>query len=97
MAISDTEFDRILKLSWLTIDEKNRTKFKNQIDNILDFVSQLKEVDVEWIEPMAHPLEWKNLEMSNWVVESNFKEYFKKNVNHEIENDWIVIQTVLTN
>ena len=50
MAISNKEVQYIARLARIELTEKEVKKFQKQLSSILDFVDQLKEVDVDKIE-----------------------------------------------
>jgi aspartyl-tRNA(Asn)/glutamyl-tRNA(Gln) amidotransferase subunit C len=60
--LTKEELLHLSKLCAIKLNDEEVGKFLNQLDEILTFVSQLKEVDVEGIEPLAHPIETQHLE-----------------------------------
>ena len=54
MSISDQDFDQLLKLSHLTIDDANRED-KSNLDKICVHVEQLSKLDLDGVEPPAGP------------------------------------------
>ncbi len=44
------------KLCRIGLSSEEQELFSSQLGNILEYVEQLKEVDVEGVEPMYHPL-----------------------------------------
>lgn len=53
MAITREEIDHIAQLSRLDLSEDEKNKFGAQLDSILEYVSQLDEVDTSQVEPTA--------------------------------------------
>lgn len=49
------QIKKLAKLAKLRLTEKQAEKFQQQINPIIDFVSQLKEVDVNSVEPSSFP------------------------------------------
>jgi aspartyl-tRNA(Asn)/glutamyl-tRNA(Gln) amidotransferase subunit C len=61
-----TEIDQahvrhIARLSRLKLSEDEVALFANQLARIVEYVEQLREVDTEGVEPMAHPLPVTNV------------------------------------
>jgi len=52
--ISKEEVKHIAGLARIGMNEKEIEKFSKDLSSILDFVEQLKEVDVNGVEPTAH-------------------------------------------
>ena len=53
MAITREEIEHIAELSRLDLSEDEKEKFGGQLDSILQYVSQLDEVDTTKVEPTA--------------------------------------------
>jgi len=51
----------VAKLARLAIPPENLEIFTEQLGNILGYVEQLKEVDVEGVEPLAHAVRLTNV------------------------------------
>lgn len=95
MSLTIQQLNHLSKLCSLNIKEEEKEKFLWQIDSIIWFVSQLQNVDVDWIEPLSHPIEWMYMEMNEWIKNSNFSEDFLTNVKHDIKDNWIVIKSAI--
>ncbi len=46
----------VARLSRLKVGQNDLQRYSQQLSSILDYVGQLREVNVEGLEPMAHPL-----------------------------------------
>lgn len=57
MKITDELVDKLAELSKLTFKESEKEKIKVDLQRMLDFVDQLKEVDVEGVEPLIHMID----------------------------------------
>lgn len=55
-AVDETMVRRIAKLARLNLSDDEVRQFADQIQDILGYVEQLSEVDIEGVEPMAHAL-----------------------------------------
>jgi aspartyl-tRNA(Asn)/glutamyl-tRNA(Gln) amidotransferase subunit C len=51
----------VAKLARLAIPEEQLPRFTEQLESILEYVAQLKEVDVSAVEPMAHAVRLTNV------------------------------------
>ena len=94
MSFDIKDLDHICKLCSIWIDDSEKQKYLSQIDDILGYISQLQEVDVEWIEPLTHPLENKFIEPRTWVKDFEDRQNFIKfNVKHPVKDNAIVIKS----
>lgn len=48
-----TDIEHVAKLAKLTLTPKEIEKFSNQLSKVIDYISQLKEVDTQNIEPTS--------------------------------------------
>ncbi|MDD4736332.1 MAG: Asp-tRNA(Asn)/Glu-tRNA(Gln) amidotransferase subunit GatC [Kiritimatiellae bacterium] len=55
----DVEY--VAQLARLHLTPEERTLYQRQLDQILGYVDELKAVDVEGVEPMAHPMPRTNV------------------------------------
>jgi aspartyl-tRNA(Asn)/glutamyl-tRNA(Gln) amidotransferase subunit C len=67
MAVDTKTVRRIAKLSKLALDETREAPMVKQLNGILEWVEQLKEVDVEGVQPMTSVVE-QRLKMRDDVV-----------------------------
>ncbi len=61
MPVTKKDVEYIAGLAKLRLTEKELPKLTEQLNKILDYVQQLNEVDTEHVEPLAHPLQMKNV------------------------------------
>lgn len=50
----------VANLARINLSEEEVTRFGAQLEDIMGYIAQLSEVDVEGIEPSAHPIEMSN-------------------------------------
>jgi aspartyl-tRNA(Asn)/glutamyl-tRNA(Gln) amidotransferase subunit C len=55
------DLKKVAKLARLGFEEKDLAKFESQVLDILKFVEELKEVNVDGVEPTSHPLPISNV------------------------------------
>ena len=59
--ITPDEVHHVAKLARLRLSEEEADRFGRQLANVLDYVGQLRELEVEGVEEMAHPLDLINV------------------------------------
>ncbi len=59
--ISKEQTKHIAKLARIELNKKEIEKYQEELSKILDYIEKLKEVNVEGIQPMSHPVEIKNV------------------------------------
>ncbi len=95
MSMDNKQLEHLAWLCALEIKEEEKEKFSGQLNEIIQFVSKLQKVDVEWITPLYHPIEESTMELNNWVEDKNFTQEFLDNTKHVIKDNWIVIRSSL--
>ena len=68
--MSSIDLKNIARLARLRFKDEELKVFEPQISGILDFVEQLKGVNVEGVEPTSHPLSLQNVFREDKVVPS---------------------------
>jgi len=61
MDISKDTVRYVANLARINLTDKELDKFSHQLNDILDYIDQLKEVDISKIPPTAHVLPIKNI------------------------------------
>ncbi len=59
--ITEDDVRHVAKLSRLHVSDDEVHHFTEQLAAVLEYISKLNELDVEGVEPMAHPLELVNV------------------------------------
>jgi aspartyl-tRNA(Asn)/glutamyl-tRNA(Gln) amidotransferase subunit C len=54
MAIPEIDVKYVAHLARMSLSEEEEHRFGAQLENVLDYIKQLKEVDVSGVEPTAH-------------------------------------------
>ncbi len=93
--LTKQDLKHLSRLCAIKFTEKDEEKFFNQLDNILKFVSQLKEVNVEGIDPLPHPIESLTLTPRKGIKDFAWKEKLFQNVSHPIKDNMIVIRSAI--
>ena len=79
MSLSPKEVKDIAFLARLSIQEKNIEQYSQDLSNIFGLVEQMNAVDVENIEPMAHPQDAMQRLRDDVVTETNQREKLMSN------------------
>lgn len=59
-SITQEQVRHVAKLSRLKLSEEEISQFTRQLGRVLEYVAKLQELDVEGVEPMAHPTQLTN-------------------------------------
>ncbi|MCF6411462.1 Asp-tRNA(Asn)/Glu-tRNA(Gln) amidotransferase subunit GatC [Pseudalkalibacillus salsuginis] len=59
--ITKEEVKHVAKLARLAVTEEEAEMFTNQLDAIIGYAEQLKELDTDGVEPTTHVLDMKNV------------------------------------
>ncbi|OGT98417.1 MAG: asparaginyl/glutamyl-tRNA amidotransferase subunit C [Gammaproteobacteria bacterium RIFOXYB2_FULL_38_6] len=94
MSITQNDLNRIAELARLTVNEKEAESLCPQLDNILKLVDIMNSVDTSNIEPLAHPLGFKQPMRRDEVTEINQRELFQKNAPWVEEGLYIVPKVI---
>jgi aspartyl-tRNA(Asn)/glutamyl-tRNA(Gln) amidotransferase subunit C len=70
MALSGDQVRWVAHLARLEISEAEVAMFTEQLSKVVDYIEQLKEVDTEGVEPMAHALPINNVFRDDELTES---------------------------
>jgi aspartyl-tRNA(Asn)/glutamyl-tRNA(Gln) amidotransferase subunit C len=61
MSLSPKDVAKVGSLARLALTEQDLARMTGELSKIVDFVSQLGELDTSSVEPLAHPLETRNV------------------------------------
>lgn len=73
-----SEIEKLANLAKLKIDGETIEEVTTRITNVLALVDQLKLVDTDGVEPMAHPLDAKQVLRPDEVTEPDRREAFQQ-------------------
>ena len=59
--ISEDDVRKVAKLARLTLTDEEVHHFTDQLAAVLGYIGKISELDVEGVEPMAHPLDLTNV------------------------------------
>lgn len=92
--ISKEEVKHIAGLARIGLDEKEVEKYAQELSSILDWVEQLKEVDVSGVEPTAHITGVDNILREDKIGEFDNREGIK-NLFPESKDGYDKVKSVL--
>ena len=79
MSLSPDEVKKIAFLARLSIQEENIEQYSQDLSSIFGLVEQMNAVDVDNIEPMAHPQDAMQRLRDDVVTETNQREKLMSN------------------
>jgi aspartyl-tRNA(Asn)/glutamyl-tRNA(Gln) amidotransferase subunit C len=95
MSITKEDIHHIAHLARLKLDESRIPEYTQNLNKILELVSQMEKIDTQNIEPMAHPLEGQQQRFrEDKITETNQRERFQKIAPEVIEGLYIVPQVI---
>lgn len=59
--ITPEDVRHVARLARLSMDEHQLRQFAGQLESILEYVATIDQVDIEHVEPLAHPLPLTNV------------------------------------
>lgn len=77
MALTTAEILNIAKLARLHVEESELADYQQDLSAILGFVEQMEQVNVDGVEPMAHPQDMSQSLREDVVTESDQRERFQ--------------------
>lgn len=71
MKITRKDVDYVARLARLKLTDEEKEKFTLQLESIISYIDQLKELDTSDIQPTSHVLELKNAWREDNVLKSS--------------------------
>jgi aspartyl-tRNA(Asn)/glutamyl-tRNA(Gln) amidotransferase subunit C len=78
MALEKSDVAKIAHLARLSVEEADLEHFSGELSNILGLVEQMRSVDTNGVEPMAHPLHMTQRLRPDTVTERDQRERFQR-------------------
>ena len=94
MSIDNQTVRKVSKLAKIKINEKEETKFIEELNNILGWVDELKKVDTDQIEPMLSVFNESMVMRKDEVSSDISEEYVLKNA-PESKSGFFVVPKVV--
>ncbi|PIR02846.1 MAG: Asp-tRNA(Asn)/Glu-tRNA(Gln) amidotransferase GatCAB subunit C [Candidatus Nealsonbacteria bacterium CG_4_9_14_3_um_filter_35_11] len=86
----------IAKLARLKFSENETEKFQGEFSSILDYVENLKVVDVSGVEPTSHSMALENIEREDYLISYSKDKLSKKllDLAPETKNGYLKVKSV---
>ena len=68
--IDEKEVQHVARLARLKLSPEELQRFSSQLNRIIDYINQLKELDTSSVAPMSHPLDLANVFREDTVTPS---------------------------
>ena len=94
MKIDDALVRRTAKLAGLELSDEEISTYRDQLEQILNYVDQLGSVDVEGVEPLAHPGGFTDVLREDEVREGLENEDALRNASRQADGFFIVPRVV---
>ena len=79
MSLNPSDIEKLALLARINISENESRLVTERIGAVLDLVDQLQAQNTEGVEPMAHPMDAKQILRGDEVTESNEREKLMSN------------------
>ncbi len=94
MKITQEEIKKIALLSRLEVKEEHMGHMEKELSDILSYVAELNELDLEGVEPMAHAVPIHNVFREDVVTNGDNKEAMLANAPKAKEGQYQVRKTI---
>lgn len=95
MSSADVDISHIARLARLELTEEESAALRKEIPEILGYVQQLQEVDIEGVEPTAHAADIVNVMREDTIGTSQALELTMKNAPAVVEGELFKVAKVL--
>ncbi|OYY75589.1 MAG: aspartyl/glutamyl-tRNA(Asn/Gln) amidotransferase subunit C [Gammaproteobacteria bacterium 28-57-27] len=94
MSITPTEVMKIAHLARMSIHPDDVERYAQDLSGILDLVAHMNQIDVQGVEPMAHPLDMSQRLRADLVTEPNQRELLQRHA-PAVENGLFLVPKVI--
>ena len=94
MSFTPTEVQKIAHLARLSLNDHEIQPLSKDLDNILGLVGKMNQIDIQAVEPLAHPSETSQLLRVDVVTETPERDLFLQNAPQTIMGLYIVPQVL---
>ena len=94
MALDGDDVRTIARLARLGLDEPARARLANDLEAVLSLVAELRSVDTDGVEPMAHPLDATLALREDEVTETDRREALQRPA-PEVEDGYFLVPRVI--
>ncbi len=79
MQINQATVEKIAGLAKLSLDETEKTTYRSQLTQILDYMTQLEQVDTRQVKPLSHVQDISNVFAADQAQPSHAQDKFLAN------------------
>jgi aspartyl-tRNA(Asn)/glutamyl-tRNA(Gln) amidotransferase subunit C len=90
------DIDYVAALAKIDIDNMKKEDFQRDMENIVNYVNQLAELDVEGVIPTAHAVEMNNVLREDKVATSSDRGAMLSNSPENIDSELIKVPQVIS-
>ena len=94
MTITDETIDYVGILAKLELSDEEKEQAKQDMSNMLEYVSKLNELDTDSVEPMSHAFPVSNVFREDVVTNGDNHEAMLANAPKQKENQYQVPKTI---
>ena len=94
MTITDETIDYVGILAKLELSDEEKEQAKQDMSNMLEYVSKLNELDTDSVEPMSHAFPVSNVFREDVVTNGDNSEAMLANAPKQKENQYQVPKTI---
>ena len=95
MSNTDIDIDYIASLARLEIAPEEREKLSAELKNIVNYIAELSEVDVDGVEPTAHAIALSNVWREDKAVDSGLRDAMLANAPDLVNGCLVKVSKVL--
>jgi aspartyl-tRNA(Asn)/glutamyl-tRNA(Gln) amidotransferase subunit C len=96
MPLTKKQIEHIAKLARLELTEKETQKYGGQLSDVLSYIEQLREVDIDGVEPTAQVTGMENVFREDAAEEWDDAERIEALAQApELEDGWVKVKRVL--
>ena len=95
MSITLKQIEHLAHLARLKLSDEQKQSLVGDMESILWLVSQLDEVDVEWVEFTGYDHIQHHMAPRTWVEKCEDAQEMLKNVTHPLEDNGIVVKSAI--
>ena len=94
MSITNESVQHVAELAMLSLDESAILKATDKLNQVLAMIDKLQAVDTDNVEPLAHPLDAKQVLRADEVTKMNNREALLSNAPEAQDGQFVVPRVV---
>lgn len=94
MSITNESVQHVAELAMLSLDEPATLKATDKLNQVLAMIDKLQAVDTDNVEPLAHPLDAKQVLRADEVTKMNNREALLSNAPEAQDGQFLVPRVV---